>query len=613
MNRVDTAPEARALAAHLIDRSRPRPVVVVTIPVGALKSFIDPDEIAGEVAGLVDVYLMPTGNVSRAFAAELPELTQVYGGAGRAYPVDGDWLTDPRRCSLLRFAFNATQGATSTRLLVEDAIEMAAAGGVLDTGVISTRPASGRVRGFVSTRALVDLDGGGQCWVVPELNLPGVRHDRMLSRGQRVAGQLDSDRRLDVRAGLVLGEAALTTYRKRDVVLARVESVSDRQLLVSPVPALAITIAAERITTNPRDRLTDLFSPGDVVAARVDSCSPWAVSLCDVDDDEPIRAAPALLAGGPAWLRPVDLLPPPRQTDRAEAVTAAPAPKSPPASGPERPDSGPKAGEAAADVVADASPARLVGATPAMLDPRRKVPTARADTSKPTAAAVSVEASLRRELAAAAIGRERAEAQRDRALAAQRDNTEQDLLSAELVRMEQRVAELEATNTATRKAHRQAVQDRQRAERQAKSLKSQLSDDGVFLDPGDQLRHDVYLEWVRRIPAADKSARPLAKWSTGPRFLASLESMEGIAREKVVSVVVEVLTGLADENPSREMHPLRTGAGGSDAATIRPIDGATCWRASLQVATPGARRLHFWRNAEGIELSRVVVHDDTNP
>ena len=42
--------------------------------------------------------------------------------------------------------------------------------------------------------------------------------------------------------------------------------------------------------------------------------------------------------------------------------------------------------------------------------------------------------------------------------------------------------------------------------------------------------------------------------------------------------------------------------------------GETCWRVSLQVKTPSARRLHYWVCADGsIELSSVRLHDDYRP
>jgi hypothetical protein len=160
---------------------------------------------------------------------------------------------------------------------------------------------------------------------------------------------------------------------------------------------------------------------------------------------------------------------------------------------------------------------------------------------------------------------------------------------------------------------------RQVAVKKLKSLKggngggeSELSVEGLFLDTEDQFRFEVDLEWALRIPAADKPKRSLAGYMIGPAFLASLDEVKGVNRAKVVSVVVEVLTGLAMELPGRDLHPLRVSEVGVAAAVTR-ADGATCWRVALQQSTPQAARLHFWRLGEWHELSRVVRHDDFRP
>jgi hypothetical protein len=47
---------------------------------------------------------------------------------------------------------------------------------------------------------------------------------------------------------------------------------------------------------------------------------------------------------------------------------------------------------------------------------------------------------------------------------------------------------------------------------------------------------------------------------------------------------------------------------------VRPSDGARCQRAYIEQKTPQARRLHYWAlRGGGIELSRVVTHDDVEP
>jgi len=100
--------------------------------------------------------------------------------------------------------------------------------------------------------------------------------------------------------------------------------------------------------------------------------------------------------------------------------------------------------------------------------------------------------------------------------------------------------------------------------------------------------------------------------STRSAILDSLESTEGVDRSKVVDVVVEILTGLADQLDGRDTHPLRDSVGGNSRPVVR-ADGAICWRAALQRETASARRLHFWRLGQTVELSRVGLHDDVSP
>ena len=106
---------------------------------------------------------------------------------------------------------------------------------------------------------------------------------------------------------------------------------------------------------------------------------------------------------------------------------------------------------------------------------------------------------------------------------------------------------------------------------------------------------------------------PLARYDVGPHFFESWESTEGIDRQKVVEVVVDILTGRVHQLAGRETHQLRRSDGGNAAYVTRP-DGSTCWRVALQVNAPQARRLHYWQRADGsVELSSVRQHDDFRP
>jgi hypothetical protein len=200
--------------------------------------------------------------------------------------------------------------------------------------------------------------------------------------------------------------------------------------------------------------------------------------------------------------------------------------------------------------------------------------------------------------------------------------------AVELTELRRRAAELEsqlamATHQIEehKTRYRRADLARQLALKEIKSLRSvegtKATDpcsEQTFLDPAEQFMHEVYLEWTRRIPATEKPVKPLPEYTLGEDFLASLESIEGVSRLKVLQVVVEVLTGSARRISGREVHRLRRGAGGDDPCVTRLKDDAQAWRAALQRNTPGARRLHYWQLPSGaFELSRVVLHDNMDP
>ncbi len=202
--RVDTEDAARALAHRLLTPGRTRPVVVLTVAGGRTEPFGDPAEIKDAVGDLADVVLMRTSTITSAFSHEMPPQTQVYGGAGRVYPVDHGWVTLPAR-SRLRFAYSPADRARITHGLIDDALAAALAAGLLTA---HHRPnavrRSGRVGRVIGSRALVSLDDGhtlASVW--EELTVPGVPLDRLLIPGQQVTGAYDPQaRRLDLREAL---------------------------------------------------------------------------------------------------------------------------------------------------------------------------------------------------------------------------------------------------------------------------------------------------------------------------------------------------------------------------------------------------------------------------
>ncbi|MFZ5851184.1 MAG: hypothetical protein ACOYY2_07315 [Actinomycetota bacterium] len=193
---------------------------------------------------------------------------------------------------------------------------------------------------------------------------------------------------------------------------------------------------------------------------------------------------------------------------------------------------------------------------------------------------------------------------------------ERDGLAGEVEKLRAELAEVTRDRDALRERCSHLDAERQRWKQEARAQRDSQdptgADEDAFADPEEQFRHEVYLAWARRIPKGEKASRPLPAYALGPRFLSSLQETGGVDRAKVVQVVVEVLTGLAAELDGRCLHPLRQGAGGDERPVTRE-DGAVCWRVALQRESPAARRLHFWRRGGEVELSRVVLHDDTDP
>ena len=128
------------------------------------------------------------------------------------------------------------------------------------------------------------------------------------------------------------------------------------------------------------------------------------------------------------------------------------------------------------------------------------------------------------------------------------------------------------------------------------------------------VRHEIYLAWIERMDANDRANWPLpTKYSVGEQFSPSFELHDSSSRDKTLKAVVDVLTGRARELPARALHPLRSGDGATAGDVVRS-DGARCMRVHIEKNVASARRLHFWQCDDGgIELSRVVVHDDMEP
>jgi hypothetical protein len=529
----------------------------------------------------------------------MAEGTQVYGGAGRVYPVGHEWAADLTK-SPLRFAFNSHDGMRATQRLVSDALRMASAAGLLQSlPSRALRQVTGVVKLMVARRALVDVGTGMPATIAEELTVEDVPIERLLAVGQHIEGWYDSEtRRVDVRKSLRSAGDALDAYSVGDVVLTKVATVRNgkAELVLYPrttTPLVTVAVLRADVTTNPFDDLRTLMTVGEVIPARVTSVGPqWALVLSDVDDDEPIVSAPALLAGGPAWL--VEEADPPEVEDtRPLAPPMLPMPS---------PASGASVQEPAAPDPVDRAPLRP---SPAFLDrnrPRQSPTALSAPPGKPEPTESTRALLLKIDGLTADV----------RGLKREQDNLRAQLLAGDDERKQLRYL-LDQAERGANRAENDLRATRSRLRKAGNAKRAPGAGEGPqFADPKQGFCYLVLTQWATRTLPSEQADRPLPEYIIGPRFLESLDKLEGIKDEKVADVVFEIVTGLASRIPSREVHHLRTGPGGDNPVRTRE-DGAVAWRASLQVNTPAARRIHYWIFPNGqVELARVAMHDDFN-
>jgi hypothetical protein len=177
---------------------------------------------------------------------------------------------------------------------------------------------------------------------------------------------------------------------------------------------------------------------------------------------------------------------------------------------------------------------------------------------------------------------------------------------AELVELTQEANKARAEVQRLREKEREFRKENQRLR---SALDAQAKEQSRPSDPVADLHLRIHEQWVRRVPESDKAQLLLCGYRFGPDFMESVAAIEGVTDEKLASVMMEVLTGLAEQMPGRQLHQYREGeAGGQDTVT-HPFYGRL-WRASIQVNTASARRLHFYRGKGGVvTFASVRVHD----
>jgi exosome complex RNA-binding protein Csl4 len=182
---------------------------------------------------------------------------------------------------------------------------------------------------------------------------------------------------------------------------------------------------------------------------------------------------------------------------------------------------------------------------------------------------------------------------------------ELDELAGDRARLAEQNKDLREQNQELRKKLR-SLEDRfAMLERRVALEADPLADERAFV-------RAVRLTHARMLDEDDRLRRPLLRMRVGPRFLDSIRALEGADIEKVLEVCAQVAADFAHEIAAREVHQLKAGRSGQPR--LRSSDDAQAWRCALQVKSPSARRLHWWRipgvSGATIEFAGADVHDE---
>lgn len=601
---INSSNDVRELAAHLRGTTREVPVVVVSS--GKAGPVIDPSAIAAKLTGVAEVYLLEHPAIAFEFEDLMPDDTSVYGGGVRSYPVGTGWMTQAH-ASMVRLAYTPEEASAAVALVVEDARVMAdfshpghrelrPKAAAAKHAAVKAAPVSGTITMLLSGGALVKLDTGSPASIDLTSTFPDIDSSRILEPGMKVSGPLDGGT-LDITGMLMTAGESVAHFNAGGTYPAMVASPKTVDLF----PGLTVRCRTEE-------------PAGSIVAVTVEQQGradgkDWKLVVAA---GTTVSEAPAVVKGGvvPWIVLPARTTHPAAAPDTVEPVKTAPPAPEPMASiieaaaGPS--PVSPEASLAALDIIRRGieamieNNAELTGQVSDLSSEIGELTVTAADKTPIPSVLIQGAEVLRLRGHIDRLQGERAEILGD--------------LRRTLDDADGLARELNAARTENQRLRDGVRTEKERASRARSMARANADDEAAeslaFTDPVEQFRHEVYMEWAARIPASSKKELPLCRYDLAPDFLRSVEDLQGVERSKVVAVVVEVLTGLAENMAGREMHRLRNGAAGG-SAWVEDRALGTAWRVSLQVRTASARRLHFWRGEAGqITLANVGVHDE---
>lgn len=571
---INTIDEIHDLVGLLKSAQRKRPVCVVTIAISEDAPGFDVSYLESEAGDVADFYVVKTGDLTREFMALMPENTQAYGGAARAYPID---FGATKSASSLRYPIPPIQLKKATALLISDLWGYGHAAGLI------AKPASNLKAEIVTVEAIfggetavLKRSNGDRVSLRAEAVFPGIPLDRVLSKGQQLEGFYDpSNKAFAFASQNPTVEEVVERYGFNTVTLGLVQATERTSARVALHPNLAFEVDKKVITHNEKDKIHEYLKVGQVYAFRIyrDEQGKTRLRCDDIDDDEIVQPALSLLPGSGPWL------------------------------------------EEGLGIVADEEPVET-------------------DEIFVTELELATEADIEQELASAAqeqiaqASKEDQKLLRDNAFlinyyrsqeklatkkvaeanaSAQRAKDEADAIAAERNELVKKYADLQRLQreqggelSELRKAKRAAAN---RNDRDPWESRSQFETDAEWL------AEEVRRAWIDTFKPADRKLHNMdaVSWSFGERFFYDFTeaNFDDTKVRKIIRTVVELVSNRNSVPGGTEAHPLTDNFKGQ----IRR-DGAGAMRMYVEENTPQAMRLHFWKlDAGGYELNGIEKHD----
>jgi hypothetical protein len=522
---ISSKRDAIELAALLIDPERERPGIVISMTRNG--PIVSPDAVAARVGSVADVYLLASAGLAYDFEDAMPPDTSVYGGAVRSYPPGTEWSRNSSK-AMVRLAYNEAEGRAAVTLIADDVAAMSPGPVTILSSV--SRPAKAKaptaVQGRVSMLlapdgVLVKLETGMARIDTASL-APDLPPKMLFTIGQEVTG-IVTDGIMTVTSGLHTVADGTDHAAKGRILPALVAS----EKAVVLFPGLLVRHASGAPT-------------GAVIAVRVDlsgRADGKAWKLSNAPADSPVDEALPFVRGGEPWVRFDPTAEPLEPAAEAPVVVE------------------PSAVEPVVEVVAPAPGASLAAPDDAFgaLDRvRGRLEHLTTENHRLGRELEALQLEVRNDspVPTPSIGGAELERLRSQVALMTRDRIAMvDDLGRALADADDLAAENVRINR-TNENLREQVRIQQGRAARARQLSRDIADvtetGPLFTEGSDQFRHEVYLEWATRIPAASKATTPLAEYDFADGFLDAVDEIHGVDRSKIIAVAAEVLTGIAD-------------------------------------------------------------------